>query len=300
MRLHLTNNGVNINLANEPYSTQGLRLSLIANTGGGKSWAMAVLAEEAHAQHIPFIFFDVSGDAASLRELGDDVMLVGRPDHPDPIRRAHRALDDAKDNPRLYINLALEEGYSLVFDLSGRSEAEQCCIFSTLGMAYYRLTETLRDPILMLIDEAHKFAPQRSPRIGQRDSLATFFLLVNEGRKHGALLAFSTQRAAFINKDTLHGCNFRAFGLCNHPPDFKQIKEFLPPPAKDFRRISILKSGQFYLISPNNWSPEPITIKARRTTHLGSTPVVRTRNKSDRPSVKALQIALPMEVEEMI
>ena len=102
MKIVLSDEGANINLLKSPYLTEGLSLAIIGNKGSGKSWTLAVLAEEAHRNHVPFIYYDVNGDAASLRELGDDVVVIGR-EHGQALRCAHYAIDDAEREDHLFV-----------------------------------------------------------------------------------------------------------------------------------------------------------------------------------------------------
>ncbi len=286
MELVLTEDGANINLTRPPYLTEGLSLAAIANKGGGKSWLLAVLAEESHRNRIPFIYYDVNGDAASLRQLGDDVVLIGRT-HKDPLRNAHFSIDNAAQSPVQYINLALEDGFSVIFDLSGRPLQEKCEMFSYFVNAHFGLSEDLREPTMVLVDEAHQFAPQRKPQGNQRQSLQELVNIMSDGRKRGILLSIATQRAAYLNKDVLFGMNVRMFGKITWQPDFEAIKSYLPPGVR-FEQMRHLTSGKFYLVSANGYGV--IKVKQRRTKDLGATPVIRRQRKRPRPSVKQLSL----------
>lgn len=274
-----------LNLLNPPYCYEGLSLAIVGNKGCGKSWTMAVLSEEAHRNQLPFVYYDVNGDACSLRELGEDVLVIGRPGHWEPVRRAHVALADACRNAFDYMRLVLTEGYSLVIDLSGLPVEEQALHFATLATAHFRLAEDLREPCLVLVDEAHRFAPQKDISAEQRESLKALTAVMSDGRKRGILLAFATQRATFLNKNVLFGANVRMFGKLTWFPDFKEVRSYLPP-GTSFQALSKLPAGTYYLISPNNWGQ--IRIRSRQTPDLGATPVIRSRSQRARPSVRQL------------
>lgn len=283
-----------VNLTKSPWASEGLRFYIVANPGGGKSYFMAYLAESAHGLQLPFIFYDVNGDAVSLNELGDDVLVVGNPQHSDPIRRADYHIGQALNAPTDYFRLALVEGFSLVFDLSiFDDDFSRVNAFTILAKAHYELAKRLRSSSFVFIDEAHNFAPQNAWCDGQSESLAVFNSLANDGRKKGMALIYATQRATFLNKSVLFNANLRAFGKITYDDDFDRIKSYIPSPhRKDgFDVMQKFRQGQFFLASPTMFSPEPIQTPARRTTDLGGTPTFIKPNRP-RPSKASLQLPL--------
>ena len=48
-----------INLNSAPYRHEGLTMSVLGGKGSGKSNLIGLIAEQAHAQRIPFILYDV-------------------------------------------------------------------------------------------------------------------------------------------------------------------------------------------------------------------------------------------------
>lgn len=281
--------GAHLNLLKPPYVHEGLSLAVAGNKGSGKSHTLAVMAEEAHRNHLPFIFYDPNGDAAGLRELGDDVVIIGRPDSTDPVRRGHFSLRRAIDDPVYYLNLALVEGYSLVIDLSGISVEVACEAFAALAGAHFRLAGELREPCMTIVDEAHTFAPQSRLSDEQKRSLKIFINLMSDGRKRGVLLALATQRATYLSKDVLALANVRMFGKITWYPDFEVIRPYLPPGVA-FSHLQSLHAGGYYLVSQNRWGQ--IQVKERRTPDLGKTPVISCRVERRRPSIQDLQLPL--------
>lgn len=291
MRLELSNDGVAINLQRSPYKTQGMLLGLLSSMGGGKSWTLAVLAEAAHENHLPFIFYDVDGDAASLRELGDDVIIIGRNDQDEAIRHCHYPLMTAARDAENFIRLVLEEGFSLVVDLSGREEELKHIAFSRLMIAHYEMASQLREPVMVIVDEAHQFAPQKKVADFEGESKAALKKITSNGRKRGMLLALSTQRSTFLDKDVLFGMNVRLFGLCTYHRDYETLKPYLPR-ATSFSALKRLKAGEYFISSSNGFGK--VKIKSRRTSDLGATPLFSSgkRKKRARPSVQNLQLSL--------
>lgn len=291
MKLILSDTGACINLMAAPYLTEGLSLAIIGNKGSGKSHTLAVLAEEVHRNQLPFIYYDVNGDAASLRQLGDDVLVIGRTQATNALRQAHYDIDKAVQSPAEYIRLALLDGFSIVFDLSGRGTDDKARLFASFAGAHFELAEDIREPVMTLVDEAHIFAPQKRARGGQALGLETLTAIMSDGRKRGILLALATQRATYLNKDVLFGMNVRLFGKITWFPDFETVKPYLPPGTR-FDELRSLATGQYYIVSENAYGR--LHIKARSTPDLGGVPLIRTRHKQKRPSIQQLQL-FPIE-----
>jgi hypothetical protein len=286
--------GAIVNLSQPPYSNQGLTLGILGNMGSGKSWTLAVLGEEVHRNKLPFIVYDVDGDSVSLRELGDDVIILGQTDHSEEIRRAHYDLTEAAQDAAGFVRLVLEEGFSLVIDLSNREQEVKHGIFRHFALTQYELGDIHRAPVLTVVDEAHEFAPQRRCNDMESESKEALKKLVRNGRKRGVLLAIATQRSTFLDKDVLFGMNIRLFGFCTWESDYKAQKSYLPREAS-FSDLQALESGEYYLVSQRRWGK--IKIKQRKTTHLGGTPLIVPRG-GPRPSIKSLearQLAIPLE-----
>lgn len=287
---------VTLDLSKPPFRDEGLSASVIGMKGSGKSNVLAVICEQVYKSGIPFIFFDVNGDAASLRELGSDVLVIG---HEDPsmheLRQAHIRLNKAIAHAIRIVDLALSRGFSVVIDLSSLEEAELRAAFVKLGDAIFIRSGQLRSkedghPALVVIDEAHRFAPQETSK-ETKLSRKTFENLMNDGRKRGILLVLATQRSQLINKNVLHGCNLRMFGKIMHNPDYKAVQSYLPPNAI-FHTVKNLATGRFYVM----WGAESRTIQInlRETTDLGKTPEIkvdpnRVRGTADQ-ALQALEI----------
>lgn len=278
----------NLNLTSAPYDTEGLTVAILGNKGMGKSNILAVFAEESHANQIPFVIFDPNGDAASLRELGPDVVVIGNPAHDEAIRRAHYPLAVAQRDPGSFVDMALKDGYSLVVDLSDQDEAEPPTVFTTLLNQHYKRAGKLRTPCFVLVDEAHMFAPQTGADEGERMSRRALGRVSTDGRKRGMMLVVATQRSTYLDKRIIFGANVRIFGKMTWLPDYKAYAEYIPA---SFPQMRGLRSGEVYIVSEKAWGLT--RVKRRQTTDLGATPAIRVRPRAARPSLAQLQ--LPME-----
>lgn len=277
-----------LNLSKPPYDTEGLTCVILGNKGSGKSNLMAVMAEEAHANQIPFIYYDPNGDAVALRELGSDVLSIGDPNDSEPIRRATYPLNVALREAGDFIRMVLDEGYSLVVDMRENSPVHPLDVFTALVEEHYRQAGRLRVPAFMFVDEAHAVAPQTGATEQEKLSRRSLGKVISDGRKRGILLVAASQHATYLDKRVIRGANLRIFGKCTYLPDYKIIKEYTPA---TFQQMLKLRSGQVYIVSEKAWGLTQI--KKRITSDLGKTPAFKARPRRVRPSLDQLQ--LPME-----
>lgn len=283
-----------INLSQSPYQSEGLGIVLLGNQGCGKSNAMAVLAEEAHRQTLPFIFFDPGGRQVSLRELGDDVIVIGNDKAKKDIFRAHYPLSLAIRDAKHFISMVLNEGFSLVVDLRlGDNPERGHAAFQALLNEHYKQADDTPTPCIVLVDEAHNVAPQMQATEEEKISLKVIGRAALEGRKKGIMLIVSTQRPTYLHKQMIFGANVRLFGKVTYEKDYKSIiAQYLP--IVSFGQIRALRSGEMFVVAENIF-PErnlgKIRFRLRHTTDLGGTPLVNFR-KRERPSLG--QLKLPM------
>lgn len=295
MKLELTADGAGLRLDTPPLSTEGLTLSITGNKGSGKSNTLAVIAEESHRIGIPFIYYDLNGDCASLRELGDDVLVIGnRKNRTHPLRQAHYDLDAIANNPTEYIRLVLEDGYSMCVDLSRSASPEPVSAFTNLLRAHFNLAELFRTPVTVIVDEAHRLAPQMGADDEQKASLKVMQDVATDGRKRGMLFVTATQRATYLHKSVIFGANVRLFGKITWLDDFKRLREYLPPafnhPRQGFNKMKSLRGGEFVIVSDQKFGV--VQVKLRETTDLGKTPAFTRRAKKQRPSLQQLQLPI--------
>ena len=56
---------------------QGLRIAVIGQSGAGKSWTIALIAEQALDQGLPVVIIDPHGEYWPLAEVYPQVLIVG-------------------------------------------------------------------------------------------------------------------------------------------------------------------------------------------------------------------------------
>lgn len=164
------------------------RLLIQASSGGGKSWLIRRLAEQSCA-HVPVIIVDPEGEFASLREKFD-FLLVGRGgDTPADVRLAP-----------LLARRILEHGLSAVCDIFEMIPEERHRWVQAFLTAMVDAPKHLWRPALVIIDEAHKFAPEGGK--GRSVASEAVAALATTGRKRGFAAVLATQRLGKLAKDT--------------------------------------------------------------------------------------------------
>jgi DNA helicase HerA-like ATPase len=256
--------GVRFNLAGRPWATQGFRCAISGTPGGGKSYLMAVMAEEVHALGLPFAVIDPEGEHRALCALGGVA------------RVAVQGGDVAFDEDWISLSLGLmRKGAGVVVDLSDLPEKEWAMRYGWFAEALLKMQRQTKRPAFLFLEEAHLFAPQKS-RKRVAESLAITKQVARRGRKFGLSTVMASQRPADTEKDVLAQANARCFGRVEILADYEAIRRYLPCGVK-MRTLRDLDSGEFFLSVSGEFNK--VRIRRRRTPDLGSTPRVAYRQR---------------------
>lgn len=210
------------------------RLLIQANSGGGKSWAIRKLLEETHGK-VQQIVLDIEGDFASLREKYDFI-LAGKG-------------GDIEANPKIAEILAhkvLELGVSIVIDLYELKQPERIKFVARFLDAMTNAPKTLWHPVLVVIDEAHIFAPEN----GKAESSSAVIDIATRGRKRGYCAVLATQRLSKLNKDVAAECINKMIGRTGLDIDMKRAGDELGFDKAHTLALRDLPPGYFYVFGP--------------------------------------------------
>jgi DNA helicase HerA-like ATPase len=254
--LYLADNVV-LNLDGDRFRSQGLRLAIIGASGSGKSYTLAVLAEEVHRAGIPFVVIDQDEEYLGLTAL-PGVHRVGPNSHPLPVFAPERVAD-----------LVLEDGAAVVFDVAEMGPVAQRETYAAFARAFYLKATETRRRCFLLLDEAHELAPQGKER-GAVESLEWTVRIARRGRKRGIFLAVATQRPSALSKDVLSQTNARLLGRVEIEQDFDAVRRYLSHKIT-FDELRRLEAGQF-VIDVAGARVLPVKVRQRRTRDLGVTP----------------------------
>ena len=279
-----------IDAADDRVQKQGLRVVFIGESGSGKSWSMALIAEQAIEQGLQVIFIDPHGEYWPFAERFPGVIVIGGDNADLPL------VEDAID---VYAE-AYRQGKILDFNLKEVFTDEE---------VYGRMVErTLRElwkvqvnevrPAIWIMEEAHMECPQEKSadvmrRVGLVKGIAT------GGRKFGVLLILGTQRPAELHKTPLSQCWLRVFGKLTEKLDRDAVKDYMKPLNPD--ALKSLVTGEFYVYG---WSPEPFktTITSERLTRHGAeTPLIAPIERvevAERASIEELRQMVEKKLKE--
>jgi len=192
------------------------RLLVNANSGGGKSWLLRRILEQTHG-HVQQLVLDPEGEFATLREKYDYVL-------------AAKQGGDTAAEPRAAALLAerlLELGVSAICDLYELKHADRIRFVRAFLEALVNAPKKLWHPVLVVLDEAHVFAPESGRTKGGTESTSAVIDLATRGRKRGFCLVLATQRLAKLNKDAAAECNNVLIGRTGLDVDAKRAADLL-------------------------------------------------------------------------
>ena len=201
MKLTIADN-LEINLNEPPFNTEGLIAFVCGKTGSGKSYSILKMMEQAYKKGLQFVFLDPHGEGHVLADKdfakGDDIVVVSE-------RYGIPVQIEAVD---VYVDI-IKSGKSMVLDLSKVFRKEKKS-FNEFIEKFLRTFDSewsdVRTPILLVMDEAHFFAPQII-RKGDSSAVARVDLITDlstGGRKNGINQIYSTQRPSLISKTSGH------------------------------------------------------------------------------------------------
>ena len=163
------------------------RLLIQANSGGGKSYVIRRILEQAFGKIQCFVI-DVAGEFASLREKYGYVLVGENGETPVDIRSAGMVAEKL-----------LELRASAVFDLySLKPPSDRHIWVKHFLAAMMNAPKKLWHPVLVMVDEAHKFMPEKGE--GESEAKAEMLSLCSDGRKYGWCAGLATQRLAKLDK----------------------------------------------------------------------------------------------------
>ena len=233
------------------------RLLAQANAGAGKSWALRRLLEQTHGQ-VQQIVLDSEGEFHTLRERFDYVL--GAPHGGDFAATPKTAA--------LLARKLLELQVSAILDISELKTHERILFVRRFLEALVGAPRKLWHPVLLFLDEAHLYAPQK----GSAESLAAVVDLMARGRKRGFCGILATQRISKIHKDAIAECNNMLIGRAALDVDMKRAADALGFHTREQQQeLRMLKPGEFFTYGP------ALSDQIRRI-HVG--PVVTTHPKA--------------------
>jgi hypothetical protein len=164
------------------------RLLVQANSGGGKSYLLRLLAENAIGQ-MQTIILDPEGEFSSLAELHRDLLIIA----------SDAEIKPSPKSAALLARRLCEIGASAVIDLFDLKLDERKLFVKSFLDSLINVPRTLWHPIMVIVDEAQIFAPEKGE--GEAVSKDAVVSLMTLGRKRGFCGVLATQRLSRLHKD---------------------------------------------------------------------------------------------------
>lgn len=271
----------------------GSDICIVANKGAGKSGMQRVLLEATHGL-IRQVVIDPEGEYHTLRQIGDYLIAGGEEaDCPATIANAALLAQMLMENP----------GISAVVQIDHLKPWEQEQFVGLFLEAIMAAPRAQWAPMLLDIDETHRFAPQD----GNVASSAAMRDVIGRGRKRGITPVFATYRVAAIDKNVTAGSPTWFMGRVGQEIDRKAAAMALgfTPSSAEAKDISFLPKRRFWTYGSAT-TPRPVLFDvadARTTmTKAGQAMApVPPAPKSLRKLVEALsRAAAPVAAEEVV
>jgi hypothetical protein len=239
------------------------RLLIQSSSGGGKSNALRVIVEKAgQINGVQVIVIDPEGELHTLRAQVEMLLVGASGSGPGG---ADLAADPATSSA---LGRRLRElRCSAVVDLFGMPLRDQRTYVRGLIQGLMGAGREHWGPTLVVIDEAHRFAPEGGKECASADEVAN---LMSAGRKRGLCGILATQRLSKLDKDAAAECGNIAIGRTGLDVDQKRVADALGFRSTAERaELRELQRGEFWLygpaFEPGARGPERAMLEAAQT-----------------------------------
>ena len=196
------------------------------------------------------------------------------------LRIANLGVDDfsiwARDGEDAIREQLLEDWRMVVFDLGSLPSDVERSIAAASVLATLWEERSEREPILIVVDEAHNVCPQTPLDANQQLATEHAVKIAGEGRKYGKYLLLSTQRPVKIHQNVISQCDNLVLMRMNSAADLETLKStfsFAPAALVDQANGFGLGEG----LAAGKIAPDAIRYKTgRRFTEEGGSDVPST------------------------
>lgn len=262
-----------------PLKFLSLRKVVFGGSGSGKTSCGRVVFEEATAAGVLCGAIDLKGDFWGLKSTADGqgdgipIVIFGG-EHQDV------PLDEAGGTSLADIVVELRQPF--VVDLEELSKGKQ---LRFLGAFFERLYDRNREPLVLICDEADRYAPQKPMSPEANVCLGATEDIAKRGRKHGIFPVFITQRNASLNKGVSELCDVAIVFRTPGPRDQAAVEDWFGTKATREQRDEVmgklagLPTGTAILCSahPDMKLFETVAVRQPKTFDSSATPEIGKR-----------------------
>jgi len=248
------------------------RLVLTAISGGGKSHAIRRILEQTHGK-IQHIVLDPEGEFYTLREKFPYVLAGKGGDCPAEPRSA-----------ALLAQKLLELRVSAIVDLYELRPDERTQFVKLFIDSLLNAPKSLRHPCLVVVDEAHTFAPEKGE--GEAVSRNSVIALMAQGRKRLLCPILATQRLSKLDKNAISEAHNMMIGKSILDIDVARAMRYLGFQKQSEEKVRRMKRGHFWTFGPA-FNDEVIDVMVGAT--MTETPKLGSRVKAPAPPSKDIQ-----------
>jgi hypothetical protein len=137
-----------------------------------------------------------------------------------------------------------------IIALAGYPGDFQATIYSLIANSIFeaRVQESLKLPVLLLLEEAHNFVPSRANSIAEQHSINVTKQIAQEGRKFGVGLILISQRPSRLDETTLAMCNSYIIMRMVNPADQSFVRKVIESLGEEeVKMLPDLENGEAIL-----------------------------------------------------
>lgn len=214
------------------------RLLITANSGGGKSYLLRLLAELLFP-YVQVIIIDPEGEFESLREKFPFILVGKRGETPADVRCA-----------QLVAHRLLELKTSAICDIYELKPPQRHTWVKLFIEALIDAPKHLWRPVVVIVDEAHVYCPEKGQ--GESEAYGAMVDLATRGRKRGLCAIYATQRLSKLSKNATAEMLNRLVGPTFEDIDLDRAADLLSVPRaekEEFKReMKTIDPGNFYAL----------------------------------------------------
>lgn len=178
--------------------------------------------------------------------------------------KAAKVLKRMEDTSKKYTSLAeplpndrkklVNYGQISIISLAGYTDEFRATIYSIIADDIFeaKLKNELTYPVLLLLEEAHNFAPGKPNTIAEQNAITVTKQIAQEGRKFGVGLMLISQRPSRLDETTLAMCNSYIIMRMLNPADQSFVRKVIESLGEEETKMlpdldvgEAILSGQF-------------------------------------------------------